>query len=82
MAAGSDDAPFWAIGPEELARRLASGRQGLSSREAAGRLARFGGNHVAERAAQGALRLLLRQFESPLVLVLVFAACVSAALRE
>ncbi|MFM8991968.1 MAG: cation-translocating P-type ATPase, partial [Alphaproteobacteria bacterium] len=82
MAAGSDDAPFWAIGPEDLARRLASGRQGLSSREAAGRLARFGGNHVAKRAAQGALRLLLSQFESPLVLVLVFAACVSAALRE
>lgn len=82
MAEASGEAPFWAIGIDEVERRLGSGRQGLSTPEAEERIARFGANHVEERAVNGALRLLLRQFESPLVLVLVFAACVSAALRD
>ena len=55
---------------------------GLSSLQAARRLARFGHNRVAEDGAPAPLRLLARQFTSPLVLILVFGALVSAALRE
>ncbi|HEY5895965.1 MAG TPA: magnesium-translocating P-type ATPase [Burkholderiales bacterium] len=55
---------------------------GLSSYEAARRLRRHGRNVVAEEAAPAALRLLARQFASPLVLILVVGALVSAALRE
>ncbi|MCQ4189070.1 cation-transporting P-type ATPase [Methylocystis suflitae] len=45
-------------------------------------LRRDGANAVEDAAPLNALRLLLRQLESPLVLILVFAAAVSLILRE
>ena len=73
---------YWNREPEELAAGLGSGDGGLSPGEAAARLARLGDNGMAGSARRRGLRLLLRQFESPLVLVLVVAALVSLALRE
>ena len=61
---------------------LHSGRQGLASAEAARRLATDGPNTLVEELASGAWRLALRQFKSPLVLILVFAGLVSAVLRD
>jgi Mg2+-importing ATPase len=55
---------------------------GLTSAEARERLARFGPNLLEADARGGAARLLLRQFESPLVLILVFGAAVSLATRS
>jgi Mg2+-importing ATPase len=79
---GSSDAPFWVLGLVEVERRLGSRRQGLTTAEVEERLTRFGTNDVDEHTAHGAWRLLVSQFQSPLVLVLVFAGCVSAALRQ
>ncbi|TAH51487.1 MAG: magnesium-translocating P-type ATPase [Betaproteobacteria bacterium] len=59
-----------------------SAHDGLASAEAARRLLQHGPNAVEDRDEQTALRLLLRQFESPLVLILVFGACVSLWLRQ
>jgi Mg2+-importing ATPase len=53
---------------------------GLSSPEAAAQLARFGPNHVDGEARLAPLALVSRQFASPLVLILVFGAAVSAVL--
>jgi Mg2+-importing ATPase len=75
-------AAYWSRGAEEVAAGLGSGPQGLASAEAARRL------HPDDRARLeglprlAALRLLGRQFRSPLVLILVFAAAVSMLLRE
>jgi Mg2+-importing ATPase len=55
---------------------------GLTGGEAARRLEQCGPNAIADDAAPAALRLLARQFASPLVLILVFGALVSAALRD
>ena len=55
---------------------------GLTCAEASLRLRRLGPNEVAGEAGLAPLRLVLRQFESPLVLILVFGAAVSAALRN
>lgn len=73
---------WWSRGAVALAAELGSGPGGLSADEAAKRLAENGPNAVEETKRLGALRLFLRQFESPLVLILAFAAVVSLALRQ
>jgi len=78
---GSPD-PFWSLSAEEALRNLETGPQGLSSSEAAARLARFGPNRLTGAGRATALHLLLRQFASPLVLLLAGAAILSLALRE
>ncbi len=55
---------------------------GLTQAEAAERLRRFGPNSVQSERRLGPLRLLARQFESPLVLILVFGAGVSLFVRQ
>ncbi|MFT3711074.1 MAG: magnesium-translocating P-type ATPase [Archangium sp.] len=55
---------------------------GLSSAEAASRLAADGPNEVVSVDHVGPLRLLWGQLASPLVLILLFAAVVSAVARE
>ena len=75
-------APYWNRNPSELAVEMGSGARGLASAEAAERLRRHGANSVREQPRVTALRLLLRQFESPLVLILVFGASISLVLRD
>jgi magnesium-transporting ATPase (P-type) len=55
---------------------------GLSPEEAARRLAQDGPNEVAAGTSRRALRILRRQLESPLVLVLIGVAGVSRLLGE
>lgn len=55
---------------------------GLSSAEADARLRRDGPNTVHVAAGRSALTLLLRQFRSPLVLILVIAAAVSGLVQQ
>jgi Mg2+-importing ATPase len=53
------------------------------SREAAAaRLRRVGANSVEDASHPSALGLLLRQYESPLVLILIVAAVISLTLQE
>jgi len=72
----------WSRDPSKLMAELGSGDRGLPSAEAAERLRRHGANSVEEQRPVTALRLLLRQFESPLVLILVFGALISMVLRD
>lgn len=65
-----------------LFERLGSSDAGLSGVEAKVRITTWGPNRVANHEGQNALRLLLRQFQSPLVLILVFGAIISLNLRE
>jgi Mg2+-importing ATPase len=74
--------PYWSQDGTALAESLGSGPGGLSSTAAQARLAEVGANSVEKSSERDALRLLLRQFESPLVLILVFAAAISLVLRE
>lgn len=61
---------------------LPAGRQGLTTKEAKKRLAQFGRNELARRRPPSQLKLLLSQFKSPLVYILVFAAAVTAFLGQ
>ncbi len=82
MDANGTDLPFWSRSSQNLVARLGSGSAGLSKMEARKRLRQFGPNTVEEQVGLTALRLLLRQFESPLVLILLFGAIISIVLRE
>lgn len=61
---------------------LTSSEGGLSSQEAAHRLARFGPNKLAEQEQISRLQILLHQFTSPLIYILLIAAGVTLLLKE
>ncbi|MFO1316251.1 MAG: magnesium-translocating P-type ATPase [Burkholderiales bacterium] len=73
---------YWSREVPDVLAALAASSGGLSSAEAADRLVRFGPNAVEESRDVATARLLLRQFESPLVLILVFGAVVSLFVRD
>jgi Mg2+-importing ATPase len=75
-------AHWWSRSPDELLADLQSSREGLNPRAAARRLREHGRNTVRADDTPGWPRLLLRQFTSPLVLILLFGAAVSLALRD
>jgi Mg2+-importing ATPase len=72
---------FWARSAAEVLAALASRPSGLSPAEVATARARHGANRLPE-SRRGPWRLLLRQFGSPMVLLLVAAAGVSWAVGE
>ena len=74
--------PYWSQDAATLSAALGSGPGGLSSEGAAEKLRLVGPNSVEEASRLSALRLLLRQFESPLVLILIFAAAISLVLQQ
>jgi P-type Mg2+ transporter len=76
------DTPYWSQDAAAISAALGSGPGGLSSATAAVKLRQVGPNSVEEASHLSALRLLVRQFESPLVLILIFAAAVSLVLQQ
>jgi len=66
----------------KLLATLKSSPEGLSSGEAQQRLKTFGRNSLRMRERATPFRLLLSQFKSPLVLILVFAAAISTLTGE
>jgi Mg2+-importing ATPase len=74
---------YWSKSPTELSVILGTSLQdGLTSEEAQKRLRRFGPNSLYEGPGGGPLTDFARQFKSPLVLVLVFAAVVAGVVGE
>ena len=73
---------YWSVAPEDLLRHLHSSHDGLSARAAALRLKRYGSKSFREHPHASALRLLLRQFEGPLILILIVAATIAAVLKD
>ncbi len=73
---------YWATAPSELLLRLASRVEGLSSEDAEVRQRIYGRNELLEQKQLSRLRTLWNQIRSPLLLLLFFAAGVSAATGE
>ena len=82
MAKLAPHVQYWSRDISELSNALGSSARGLSSESAAEKLRLFGPNSLEDATRLSALRLLLRQFESPLVFILIFGAAISLALRE
>ena len=78
---GSDH-PLWSAPLPQLLDTLGSSSQGLSPAEALARLERLGPNRLTAGPRSGDLNLLLRQFLSPIILILLGAALLSFALES
>jgi len=82
-AANGPDAAAWhALDPDAALAQLAATRHGLSTDEAADRLARYGRNELPRPRRPGMLFFYLRQFRNPLVYLLLAAAGVSLGLGD
>src|SRR5512142_1442485 len=73
---------YWSLAPEQLLSALHASRNGLQLADAEQRLKQYGLNTIGSQQRATALRLLLRQLQSPLVLILILAAIVSGIVGE
>jgi Mg2+-importing ATPase len=78
----SKNPAFWSQSSEDAFRRLQTGVFGLTRAEADRRLAEGRGGLQKSRAGNTTLRLLLAQFKSPIILILLFAAMLSGYLGD
>jgi P-type Mg2+ transporter len=69
--------PFWSIPADEVQQKLQSKPQGLTSQEVKIRLKQYGPNLLKPKKKSTALTLFLAQFQSPIILILIFAAGLS-----
>src|SRR5258708_12394262 len=80
--------PFWSVSSDELFKQLVPGpaagtiQQGLTSTEAQLRLKRYGANLLKPKKEASTLTLLLSQFKSPIILILLIAAGLSFFLQD
>ena len=73
---------YWGRSTDEVVTALGSSPDGLGSKEAASRLGRCGPNQIGTGGRTSTLGLLLRQFKSPIILILIFAAVLSFFLGD
>jgi len=73
---------YWAIDGPALIEQLQTSVKGLSGIEANGRLSADGPNLLKPAKKSGTLNLFLRQFKSPLIIILLAAAVISAFLAD
>lgn len=79
----SNDNNWHTLTTDEAAHRLETNLQsGLSSADAAKRLAQFGANELKEKRARSPWRMLLDQFADFMIIVLIGAAVVSGIVGD
>jgi P-type Ca2+ transporter type 2C len=64
--------------PDEVLKALASSREGLTEKEVETRLAEYGANKLKEKGRASPALLLLKQFASPMVYILLIVVFVEA----
>ncbi len=77
-----DASPYWSVPIDRLLATLDTGPNGLSNEAAKARLNDVGANTIRQGHGTSALAAFARQFRSPLVLILIFAAIVSGIVGE
>jgi Mg2+-importing ATPase len=78
----SAPAAYWSLTADGLLGALGTTPEGLTSAEAARRLKELGPNALVVHKRATRLGLFLKQFKSPLVLILIFATLVSGFARD
>ena len=73
---------FWSIPVKELLGKLQVTAKGLSSGEAQKRLTSYGPNSLKPQKSSNAFTLLISQFKSPIILILLFATGLSLFLHN
>ena len=72
---------YWSLDPDAVYDSLGTSNKGLAPEEAAKRLAQYGRNELPREKASWP-RILLRQIDSPMSIILVIVAVVSAFLGQ
>jgi len=73
---------FWSMPAADLVRLLNTTSQGLSENEAGRRLKLYGANLLRPKRRTDSFTLLLSQYKSPIILILLFACVLSFVLRN
>jgi Mg2+-importing ATPase len=73
---------FWSIPVKELLDKLQVTTKGLTSGEAQKRLTSYGANSLKPQKSSNAFTLLISQFKSPIILILIFATGLSLFLHN
>ena len=74
--------PFWSVSGDDQLKQLQSSLQGLAGEEAARRVKASGGTRQGGHRRTTPFVLLLSQFKSPIILILLFAVGLSFFLRD
>jgi Mg2+-importing ATPase len=74
--------PFWSISGTELINTLQTAAGGLTTNEAKQRLTKYGANRLKPQKRSDSLTLLIAQFKSPIILILLFATVLSLFLHN
>jgi Mg2+-importing ATPase len=73
---------FWNLPTETLLEQLHSSPQGLTTSESQKRLIQYGANSLKQKRKSYTFSLLLNQFKSPIILILMGAAILSSFLGD
>lgn len=73
---------FWSLPAFQVLTLVQSTPAGLSSQDAKQHLSEYGTNSLKQKQKSNSLTLLLNQFRSPIILILIFAAVLSIFLRD
>ncbi|MBN3927664.1 magnesium-translocating P-type ATPase [Nostoc sp. NMS4] len=73
---------FWSLSTDQVLQQMHSTTSGLSRQDAKQRLSEFGANSLKQKHKSSAWMLLLNQFKSPIILILIFAAVLSIFLKD
>lgn len=74
--------PFWSISSTELLNKLQATPGGLTTNEAKKRFTNYGANRLKPQKRSDAFTLLVAQFKSPIILILLFATGLSLFLHN
>jgi Mg2+-importing ATPase len=73
---------FWHLDKAEALKQLSASEQGLSNQDAINRIKEYGPNKIKADTNKSAFILFLAQFKSPVTLLLIIAAVLSASLGD
>lgn len=73
---------FWSLPTDQVLQQTHSTTSGLSRQDAKQRLSEYGANSLKQTHKSSALMLLLNQFKSPIIVILIFAAVLSIFLKD
>jgi P-type Mg2+ transporter len=73
---------FWSLPAAQVLQAMNTSANGLSTQDAKQRLIEYGANSLKQQRKPSAIGLLLNQFKSPIILILIFAAVLSIFLRD
>ena len=77
-----EKAPFWTQPINDVMRQFKTGNEGLNGEEAKKRLDAYGPNAIKPKKNRNVFSLLLSQFKSPIILILLFATGLSFFLKD